>query len=545
MPQLQRTENSSKCSLICVCSVSQRVATPDHQQCDQVVPECSQCVKSKRHCPGYRDRLDLIFRNESQLVVRKARDRKASDKPKMATRPHTKRELLKDSLATLEELESANSDAKKFELIQPTGIDDTRWDLSFVPPATIASSFKEYAVGFFFARYVLSHGQMLRGYFEYLPSSYGQTDPAGPLTSCITSVGLAGLSNILQSKELMEEAEREYTVALRSTNAALRSSRDATTDSTLISVMLLGLYETLTFESQRSVMSWKEHLDGATMLLRLRGRQQFRTYTGLRIFQQLNSTILISCLHQAVPVPPDIVALRAYATNFFDSSALEWRLSNVMVRYIDFLVEVKDGSLFTPLSIISSALQLDRELESLSTNVPFGWQYEWMFTNADPELVYEGYYHVHNDRWTIQAWNIIRTLRILLNEAIRDQLLSADPHTRPLVTFPEHALQFQLSTEKVVRLSSEICASVPQYAGYLDLLSSLDSCSVETVSRARDKGIIKDRGYGAHYLIWPYFTVGTLTITPDRQRLWIINRLQYIGRIGGTRQATRFAEMMR
>ena len=542
---LQRAKNSGTSSLICFCSVSQRVTTPDPQQCDQVVPKCSQCVKSKRQCPGYRDRLDLIFRNENELVVRKARDRKAFDRPKMAIRPPTERARPSHPSAALEEEELSKSDAERLDSIEDTSVSDTRWSLSSIPQVTIAPSSKEYAVAFFFARYVSSHGQTLRGYFEYLPSSYSQIQQTEPLTSCITSVGLAGLSNIVQSKELMDEANREYSVALRSTNAALRSWSEATTDSTLISVMLLSLYETLTFEGQRSVNSWKEHLDGATMLLRLRGRQQFQTYTGLRIFQQLNSTILISCLHQAVPVPPDIIALRAYATNFFDSNALEWRLSNIMVRYINFLVEVKHGSLFTSLSILSSALQLDSELDSLSTNVPFGWQYQCIFTDADPELVYEGYYHVHNDRWTIHGWNILRTLRILLNQAIRDQLLRAEPHLPPLVTLPEHALQFQLSTENVVRLSSEICASLPQYAGYTDILSRLDFGSGETVSRAREKGTFTNRGYGTHFLVWPYFTVGTMTITPERQRLWIINRLQYIGRIGGTQQATRFAEMMR
>ncbi|KAL4970357.1 Zn(II)2Cys6 transcription factor [Aspergillus stella-maris] len=42
-------------------------------RCDQGLPSCSQCAKGNRPCPGYRDELSLMFRDESQQVVRKAK----------------------------------------------------------------------------------------------------------------------------------------------------------------------------------------------------------------------------------------------------------------------------------------------------------------------------------------------------------------------------------------------------------------------------------------------------------------------------------------
>jgi hypothetical protein len=42
-------------------------------QCDEVLPHCSQCTKSRRECPGYPDAFDLIFRNETVAVERRAR----------------------------------------------------------------------------------------------------------------------------------------------------------------------------------------------------------------------------------------------------------------------------------------------------------------------------------------------------------------------------------------------------------------------------------------------------------------------------------------
>jgi hypothetical protein len=37
-------------------------------QCDKVRPECSQCVRVKVSCSGYRDLQDLIFRDETKAI---------------------------------------------------------------------------------------------------------------------------------------------------------------------------------------------------------------------------------------------------------------------------------------------------------------------------------------------------------------------------------------------------------------------------------------------------------------------------------------------
>ncbi|QDS71715.1 hypothetical protein FKW77_008552 [Venturia effusa] len=41
-------------------------------KCDEVRPSCTQCRKSSRVCPGYPDEFDLIFRNETAAVKRRA-----------------------------------------------------------------------------------------------------------------------------------------------------------------------------------------------------------------------------------------------------------------------------------------------------------------------------------------------------------------------------------------------------------------------------------------------------------------------------------------
>jgi hypothetical protein len=47
----------------------------DIYQCDQAIPACGQCIKPKRNCPSYRNEVDLMFLDETHMVVKKARTR--------------------------------------------------------------------------------------------------------------------------------------------------------------------------------------------------------------------------------------------------------------------------------------------------------------------------------------------------------------------------------------------------------------------------------------------------------------------------------------
>jgi hypothetical protein len=66
-----------------------------------------------------------------------------------------------------------------------------------------------------------------------------------PLPSAIVSVRMAGLANKKKAPDIMIAARRKYTSALRLTIAALSKTALATTDETLIAVILLRLYEVM------------------------------------------------------------------------------------------------------------------------------------------------------------------------------------------------------------------------------------------------------------------------------------------------------------
>lgn len=105
---------------------------------------------------------------------------------------------------------------------------------------TLEVDMEDHARGFFFNNYVLEDGCALSSY-DYLPELFSQD--GGPLHPAILAVGMAGLAVAISSPYTLIAARRQYTLALSLTNAALRDPYKACEDGTLVSILLLGLFE--------------------------------------------------------------------------------------------------------------------------------------------------------------------------------------------------------------------------------------------------------------------------------------------------------------
>ncbi|KAF4430974.1 hypothetical protein F53441_13920 [Fusarium austroafricanum] len=62
-------------------------ATPVKVVCDQKEPACTQCEKKNQPCPGYRNLVDLMFRDESSHVIKKAVKTRARPNPQAQNSP--------------------------------------------------------------------------------------------------------------------------------------------------------------------------------------------------------------------------------------------------------------------------------------------------------------------------------------------------------------------------------------------------------------------------------------------------------------------------
>lgn len=430
---------------------------------------------------------------------------------------------------------------------------------------TLGPTLEERATSFFVSNYVVGIKGPTRGHLSSLETTYHFDDN---LMASIKAVGLAGFANVENSAAVMKEARREYATALRLTNSALRSPVDAKRDSTLLSIMILSIYETVAGNNQKSFKSWAEHIHGAAALVKLRGLDQLQTAEGRRMVIQVTSNLLISCIQRAIALPNHILDLRAEIKKLIDESEPAWQVQELMIKFCAFRAARNNGAINDPRIILANALEIDDQFMTIFTNPPLSWRYETRYSNMDAEHVWNGSYHVYYDYWVAQLWNAMRTCRMLLHEAIRDALLQGFQSRPPVFSGIEHTAQFQLSTDILYQMQAEVLASVPQHIGFSPSRSRASDPGTQSVdkmqpltfndSAARISPVLKSfiepheasssdplmdtdlpvlRASGGYFLMWPLFLAAAVDVASSESQSWAIGRLRSIGKIMGIRQA--------
>lgn len=186
----------------------------NHSQCDLVQPSCNQCRRADRVCAGYRNQLDLAFRDQSAIVASKVQQAfpNAPQCFKRATR-------------TRHKAESSEYVGYVAALAQP-----------------IQVPYVDQAAQYFFKVYDSEAAESVKSIHKYVPYLYdGCRDSA--LSSVISALGFAGLSRYGNVPKMTSLATSNYYTALRRIRTDLQDPVAAKTDQTLLSVYLLGLYE--------------------------------------------------------------------------------------------------------------------------------------------------------------------------------------------------------------------------------------------------------------------------------------------------------------
>ena len=105
---------------------------------------------------------------------------------------------------------------------------------------------KELGVGFFFARYAFREGHHSTEYQDWLGQSYSGSGLASrAIRPAIEAVGMAGISNIYNSPTLISKSKVRYCAAITALREALNDPVEAASDATLMTVILLGLFEVI------------------------------------------------------------------------------------------------------------------------------------------------------------------------------------------------------------------------------------------------------------------------------------------------------------
>ncbi|KAL4870059.1 hypothetical protein BDV12DRAFT_166522 [Aspergillus spectabilis] len=475
-------------------------------KCDQQRPFCSQCIRAKRECSGYRDVTAGRFYDQTEEVKRKNSPSSPSASSSSSLLPHKRRLSLSDA---------------------------------FVPPQ-VSVPLHDHGTAFMLARYLSQDGpNEVRGALGTFLPHILNTSPGRAVTASLNAVGSAALSIIHQSPQLMLTARQEYVTALAETNAALCDQMQSTSNASLVAVAFLGMFEIMTCSGRPLMEKYLNHVAGSAKLLQLRGSDQLKDYIGLALFSQFRTTIVLGNFWLKKSTPSWLINLSHEALAYRgENECVGDELFLLMAKVGDLCAGLRDGAFIEPVKIIEKGLKLDAELSAWAmslgsnqrytvVNVPEPANEVYRFPHF--RHVYGNRYHMYPDTVVAAWWNDYRFVRLILRELICwlcDHLASKDKDAGS-----EYRQTIAHSTTLSQQLTADVCASVPYHLG------ATKESPREDWSSTRTGGMIR--------LIWPLFIAADCAGATPEMVDWIADTLFKIGCGVGIQQAIVMSNLIR
>ncbi|KAI1826327.1 hypothetical protein F4861DRAFT_102286 [Xylaria intraflava] len=514
-------------------------------KCDETKPTCNRCAKSRRQCPGYKDDFDLVFRNETQATERRAQkvNRKA-----LTQKAGKGDAFLPDTASSLSPL-SAGAAAPGLWPVTP-------------PPAL---SLQERAACNFVANFILmpKDGRTV-GHFAYVLPLLKQEGPDSHLQHAFNACSLAFMDNRrgVRVVDLWDKTLSEYLLALGKTNAALRDKDSQLSDATLATVLLLGMFESISAK-QINASSWGSHIKGAVQLVKARGKKQVKTRTGLQLFVAVRSLMTVYCL--ASDKAPSMGAEWWLEDTEFGKTDLGVR--NLMIKTSELraqMMQIMARAVKTPqtvelmLDIIRKAQAMDREVMAWQQGVPADWGHTTVaWEDSVPEDgdysqvdVFPGRVDVYNDIWIASSVNTGRAVRLILHAVIVRCAAWVCAPVDYRIT-PEYVTATSVCRDAI----TDIIASVPYFLGWHlkrkgmglgadDAVVPGDppaqTSSFGSFACGEEDSI---KGLAGYLITWPLTVVISQDYVTDSQRSWVLGRLRKIGGDFGIRYALAMSQL--
>ena len=363
--------------------------------------------------------------------------------------------------------------------------------------------------------------------YDVLKSLYDQSSTDKTLIASVDAVSLAFFSFQFDCVQASHVSRKRYLSALPLVNKALSAPESAASDSTLLAVLLLDLYEKISNNNPRSISSWMSHINGALALVALRKEPLLQDYTGLRLSARLSTNLLISCVSANSPVPPALIKLRSDLEPFLNKEDPKWRISGLVVKYANLKGAVQDGCLCVS-DIVTRASDLDSEFEILVKQMPPSWHYSTVYPEEASERVFGQRYDTYQDHFITQSWNVVRVMRILLNDILRKSDVMLD---RSSLDKASSYPRLPLATSSIDDLAKEICATAPQFTAY-------------EKTKPRSQLYSTTQKLQSYSLLFPLYAAGVYASSTTRIKPWIIKQLRFMSHEMGIRNAGTVADVL-
>ena len=318
---------------------------------------------------------------------------------------------------------------------------------------------------------------------------------------------------------------------------AIADPLGARSDATLLSVLLLGFFETIAGDKESHAL-YQHHTNGAIALVKLRGEEILHEPLSVRLFNTVRLQMLISHIHRCQPIEP------------FPSPTGDWTADGATVDDICFnrlvILSMKIPALraialqvlHEPMSsrialgireLMEAARHLDQQLAVWALEVPESWDCttisvcETTMDNPRTAEFYPGPIYEYCDMWVANLWNKYRTGRIFCQSIILNCLERlVQPWKQPVT--PE----FEAANKILQEMTDGICSTVPVLLGFDALPESPRSTSSPTPYLDQSSKARSAKAIGGFALIWDLNIAHSVIWISNDQREWIRGRLETI-----------------
>ncbi|KAB5569997.1 hypothetical protein GE09DRAFT_1054910 [Coniochaeta sp. 2T2.1] len=375
-------------------------------KCDRLRPECSQCVRAGKQCPGYRDQLSLMFRDENTKVMQKAHAQwgvpGSSDGPSMSS-PSSGSPLSAGS-----PLAFVNADGTPLPatpVSRRSSVAQQALLIASKLPQTVPPTFFEKGIQFYVDHYILGYPQEAKTAADLRDAPWMSTPDVAEV---MAAVGLSGLSNLTRDNEIDLAARQKYGLVLRNMAKSITNPARLDPRVAVKMVVLLAMFEVVQGTSE-TAGSVRAHIMGAAALLRSVVPKMTEPTGAFRGILQLQFSMLIPCYTSGITVP---------------GAALEWIMSSkqslppedmtsaelllTVARYLQLSVTLRNSPLIHSRSetrrLKPEALALEAQLaawEEQQTQPSSPWRYSTHMGDFPPEAAFRNRYHIYvNGMWS-------------------------------------------------------------------------------------------------------------------------------------------------
>ena len=399
---------------------------------------------------------------------------------------------------------------------------------------------------------------------------YTRATCESPLVSIMSALSLRAFSQQPGREVLRLQSEKYYGQAVSRLNQALASPNEAKSDGVLLCILMLLLRETLSM-TESSVMTWRQHILGATELVKLRGRNSFDNEAGLHLFMAVRELMLSLHLQMAKAIPEKDIETIWLMPHPCKIQPL-WNIFLSMAMRLPGLRERASQLLHLPMTLevaqdIGNLLNSLRKLDAKFAEWPFKKTanaisdfitvYVHELGPGDDLItspIWPGEVHAYRSKSLANGANMYRIIRIICHGVIVNCLERLVP-PEELPTHPD----FLHSTRIMQRLANMVCSAIPFF--YLDGPGDTSSSSPENRTKAEEIGRSSDDtsdpkpriqidsyrplsvNIGGSGIIWHLLVVSQLRYISQEQRKWARHRMFALGHERGLDQAMVLAAM--